>query len=764
MTDILYDLLYMIPLCLLVTILGEPGFGGPEKSIFTYLLALAMLGICVVFKHWKNRLKYLIPGMLLALGAGLLLIRSPEKWGELLWNSQWILWVTLSALGSFFVGWLWSANRRARRIFSAALLLALILIMIFLRTPNKAEVDLAMFLLAVFVADEIQHYWKKSGYLNPKGHMVSIAPFLAALGLIVFLLPAPDDPYDWRFAVRLWENAAGYVKLTGRWFHRADEDYGAVIGFSEDGNFWGNLSKRDKTVMTMTGKNDLGSVVYLRGKVMDHFDGRYWTATYEGENRDDMLDTLETLCGVTCYDPDYVRNYLWRVELGIQYQEFNTQYFFTPLKPVLGWLKIGENAYSQQGGSLLSAEKLGYGTEYKVTFYRANRDHAGYQEFLRNAGEPDAETWDVVRTKYEPLDVVKQLQDGGRWDAPGTTYEDYLAYRSRMKEYYLQETKLPERVDDYLQKLLEGAGSDFDKLNRIESFLSSLTYTVSPGSLPEEVTTPEAFLEYFLLKKQEGYCTHFATAFVLLARSQGIPARYVQGFYVRRNDAETVEVKSDMAHAWPEAYLDGIGWVAFEPTPGWKAQSSWAFQTKVKDPGPGAEPERKAPENVPGVERMELEPEPEEPVRIRWGVILLPIGLSVLFLLAFLLVDRLLTLARYRRLDEEGKFQTICKKNFGILGFLGYAPGRGETLEEFWRRLCGELGEDAPGFLRELELVAYAGKRPDESSLALAMGNYKVLMEHLKTAKGKWFFWYRYRIARMEAEKKKDKRKETKVG
>ncbi|MBO7338727.1 MAG: hypothetical protein J6U66_01520, partial [Lachnospiraceae bacterium] len=183
MMNILYDLLYMIPLCIVVTAFGEPEFGGPEKKILTFAVSLIVLGICVTLKHWKNRMKYLIPGALLALGAGVVLIHAPEERGEFLWNSQWILWTALASVASFFVGWLWANSRRARRLFSAVLLVALILVMVFFRDPVKAAVDLGFFLIILCVVDEIQHYWKKSGTVDARGHMVSIAPFLLVLGL-----------------------------------------------------------------------------------------------------------------------------------------------------------------------------------------------------------------------------------------------------------------------------------------------------------------------------------------------------------------------------------------------------------------------------------------------------------------------------------------------------------------------------------------------------------------------------------------------------
>jgi len=61
---------------------------------------------------------------------------------------------------------------------------------------------------------------------------------------------------------------------------------------------------------------------------------------------------------------------------------------------------------------------------------------------------------------------------------------------------------------------------------------------------------------------------------VILARSIGLPARYVEGFVlpVRSKDG-VYEVTNKQAHAWPEIYFEGFGWVSFEPTPVYQQNS-----------------------------------------------------------------------------------------------------------------------------------------------------------------------------------------------
>jgi hypothetical protein len=74
----------------------------------------------------------------------------------------------------------------------------------------------------------------------------------------------------------------------------------------------------------------------------------------------------------------------------------------------------------------------------------------------------------------------------------------------------------------------------------------------------------------FLFGDLRGYCVHFAHAATLLLRSQGIPARVALGYAVqttRRGAGSSLLILGNEAHAWPEMYVDGVGWVTFDIYP-----------------------------------------------------------------------------------------------------------------------------------------------------------------------------------------------------
>ena len=78
-------------------------------------------------------------------------------------------------------------------------------------------------------------------------------------------------------------------------------------------------------------------------------------------------------------------------------------------------------------------------------------------------------------------------------------------------------------------------------------------------------------LAAFLFERR-GFCQQYATAYAAMARAVGLPARVAVGFSYGEPDnpdhPTKWTVRGRNAHAWPEVYIAGTGWVAFEPTPG----------------------------------------------------------------------------------------------------------------------------------------------------------------------------------------------------
>lgn len=125
--------------------------------------------------------------------------------------------------------------------------------------------------------------------------------------------------------------------------------------------------------------------------------------------------------------------------------------------------------------------------------------------------------------------------------------------------------ELPQRVRSLARQLTQGAGNPYDKTVAIESYLRTLNYSLDISAPPPGRDA----VEYFLFTSRTGYCDYFASAMVVLLRSQGIPTRIAAGFYTGEYDIGTASyiVRESDAHSWPEVFFPDSGWVAFEPTP-----------------------------------------------------------------------------------------------------------------------------------------------------------------------------------------------------
>jgi transglutaminase-like putative cysteine protease len=166
-------------------------------------------------------------------------------------------------------------------------------------------------------------------------------------------------------------------------------------------------------------------------------------------------------------------------------------------------------------------------------------------------------------------------------------------YRDFVYENYMQipDNENMDEVYTAFEDILSESDSSStaaDKIKILENIrdrIASMTqYTLSPGKTPSN----RDFVNYFLFENQKGYCTHYATAGVILARMAGIPARYATGYLIvgddfndsaRQSDGSyVINLPDSRSHAWAEVYIDGAGWIPFEFTAGY---SSMTIDTTV---------------------------------------------------------------------------------------------------------------------------------------------------------------------------------------
>jgi transglutaminase-like putative cysteine protease len=145
-----------------------------------------------------------------------------------------------------------------------------------------------------------------------------------------------------------------------------------------------------------------------------------------------------------------------------------------------------------------------------------------------------------------------------RWRNP-----DPLSVLGRRRDTRLPEGRNP-RALALARTLRAETGSDADYAARVMRYFAEggFEYTLTP---PQQITDA---VDDLLFNARLGFCGHFASAYVMLMRAAGVPARVVTGYLggTWNGIGGYYVVRQSEAHAWAEVWLDGQGWVRFDPT------------------------------------------------------------------------------------------------------------------------------------------------------------------------------------------------------
>ncbi|PRX06953.1 UNVERIFIED_ORG: transglutaminase-like putative cysteine protease [Actinomadura viridilutea] len=178
---------------------------------------------------------------------------------------------------------------------------------------------------------------------------------------------------------------------------------------------------------------------------------------------------------------------------------------------------------------------------------------------------------------HPPSLMIYSLRDSASGRSYTVTSTRVRATAARLRaagpppnEIYTRYTAVPERIPREVRRLADeitaGATTAYD-----QAVLLQRWFTEDGGFQYDLTARPPQHgsdLVDFLMHSKKGYCEQFAASMALLARILGIPARVAMGYTTGTEVSPGVwHVRTRDAHAWPELYFQGTGWVRFEPTP-----------------------------------------------------------------------------------------------------------------------------------------------------------------------------------------------------
>ncbi len=282
----------------------------------------------------------------------------------------------------------------------------------------------------------------------------------------------------------------------------------------------------------------------------------------------------------------------------------------------------------------------------------------------------------------------------------------------------------------------------YSAVQRIRNVLNErTTYTREPSPAPEG----EDAIKDFLTGSRKGNSVLYASAAVEALRARGIPARYVEGYYVSATaqpDKEdgSISLSSQDAHAWPEVYFDGIGWMPVDVTPGYYYDAVALRQmvslpdtvqkTATLDEGP----------NGGDIISVDTKlPDGYSLIKVLRNTVLLLFGLAaaaVLFMSAWYIITRLSLIIskftkkrRYLRSDNADRALLLKKWIYSALATQGFDACLGWKTPETDAETAEHFEEVEPGeysrVVSLLEKFLYGGEELEAFELRVIQAFYR---------------------------------------
>jgi transglutaminase-like putative cysteine protease len=258
------------------------------------------------------------------------------------------------------------------------------------------------------------------------------------------------------------------------------------------------------------------------------------------------------------------------------------------------------------------------------------------------------------------------------------------------------------------RRLTAGAPTPYAAVAAVERYLGGeFRYDENPPTRAQP-------LPAFLFRDKRGYCQQFSGAMALLLRMAGLPSRVVAGFAPGTADREGLwRVVDYDAHSWVEVYFNGIGWVAFDPTPSIApARAQFSLGSVLPGPPRGTAVEAGRPGRA-REERTGAGPTARTAGGATSTVWTWTRALALLALAAAALAYASLALRRHRRLASGTTIEPQLRELGAALRGRGWSPSAGSTLLALEQRLAKIAGPAASAYVAALRTSRYAPGHPD---------------------------------------------------
>lgn len=400
-----------------------------------------------------------------------------------------------------------------------------------------------------------------------KCHNTSLTLLFALFSLMILIMPVKETPYSWQFVFNFANKIEKFVIDIVDSFTFEDvfvQDMGILnyVGYSEGVDTGKGMLMDNETIEFTIHGTESENSLYLRGCVLDKFNGKQWDKSIEHTTLSAKADAWMTLytCYVLSENPDEMNEYIDIKKQEVTFSDIKTKSLFLPLKTVVyGGLRNEIGHY--QGDNIIMDRVQKRDFEYHYQFFDIDYNNDAFKTVVKGADKIayNENSWnDMVSFVYRKYGVK-----------PDINYSEFIYWVNNANEsvekcYLENDSHLSNRARELKSGLVNESDSDYDKCEKLTKYIATMTYNKS-------ITIPrdENVIDWFLFDSHEGYCVHFATTLACMLRDENIPARVVNGFlsdYEEIDKYKNVVVRGRAAHAWVEAYIKGVGWITLDST------------------------------------------------------------------------------------------------------------------------------------------------------------------------------------------------------
>lgn len=379
-------------------------------------------------------------------------------------------------------------------------------------------------------------------------------------------------------------------------------------------------------------------------------------------------------------------------------------------------------------------------------------DHIFYPGQLQSSsvvGWRNTEDEDVYNVRIDPLSSKVRLENG---EAPPGLYD--VVYRdatydfAALKEYDIQydfedeniwlftllPEELPDRIKEKAQEIVGEETHPYTQAKAIESYLKGPDFHYETDDVPI-LEEGKDYVDQFLFDTQRGYCEQFSTAMAVMLRTLDVPTRWVKGFAggekaqlpeedMLQMGREGYLIKNRHAHTWVEVYFPEVGWIPFEPTPGFAgfshiAQSDSDDEAKKTPDTPDGQDEQAASEQLEDAGKDTVTKEDKKSLSIDLTLLLavFVVFMSIVVLVVntfYKTIVRFFAQRRFQQQMSPTSFKAAYMHLLWVLHVHGYERGKPQTLTEYAAKIDEAIGGDHMRSLTAVyEQYVYGGRVPN---------------------------------------------------